>query len=224
VGISPVGGFTGTTILYVPSYDSVNPTTASTWTETNATNANNPAWTWATIPCLTGSDTPTTNNRNKNDLYDQNAQYPDKKGDICRYIGDTSSDPALKDYRMPTSYEFDYDKKGTGEWSSGGQLLNWALYNLANWGTVTSTSDTDGTSTLIQWGGQQFDDATFPASGFRASNGALSNVGKMCLYWSGSASNANSSAYYLEFGDTGAVYLASVTSRNNGFPIRCVKI
>jgi hypothetical protein len=238
VGISPVGAWSvsgaNATPLYVSVYMSSSQT-AMWLPPTNMSTAVGGSYpgfggsaTWESIPSLfgviiSGSDS----DRGKPYLYNYSADkssYSVMKGDICRYISDTDSDPALQGYRMPTSYEFDYSHSGGGTWAAN---PDWKQYNSTSWGSVTTTTDHTGRSTSITWGGQQFG-ATFPASGGRIPSGDLYEIGLTGRYWSGSAANNEFFSYGMMFLDagtniTGDLFLAQADTRYFALPVRCIK-
>jgi hypothetical protein len=266
VGISPaqVGGsdaFSGSTPLYIPVVH------ASTWkaTDGNSTGSdtdidvsvrhNYTVWSEASyiddtegdIPYMDPSQGGIGTDRSNTWLIDAERNnfetYKGLRGDICQYIGATTTDVNLKGYRMPASYEY-----GTHD------VTSWGTPNANGWQKHTNdfTTETNGAGypngradLLSNVESANFDpsenshaantvvfgsainttmgDAVFPASGLRGvSDGALRSVGLVGMYWSGTTYTNDKHQYNLEFTDA-HVKADDYSRRSYGFPVRCVK-
>jgi hypothetical protein len=230
VGISPALNATGEseyaktyfdaeqTVIYVPTYTSGPPASAS-WLA--PTTADDQGWAdWASIPYV--GTTPlyfgsaaayylTENERNTPTYWSA------KTGDICRFISENNFGPNGDKYRMPTGYEcgakgyYDYDD--ADGWTYTG-----------TWANEISSGNDEGTyplDTRIANNGH-----IFPASGRRrggADDGQLENVGYGGANWSGSiAGGMTDASEWLSF----SAYTVSAGGALNhdwAIPIRCVQ-
>lgn len=192
-GISPVGDFLTSTVIYPPLGG----------TTTMAT--------WGAIPYLTvtlaGSNPPAGKSReDRAHLYEM-TDGPTGVGDICKYLTDKGWAPAGKKWRMPTSSEF-YPASGA--------------YTMAGtFGNVTSTQTNGSFSFSMGYNKADIGAPFFPAAGYRnLGTGILINTGSNACYWSSSSIDA--SGYFISFGNNNAVNPGQSIVRGLGFSVRCV--
>ncbi|MFT4221602.1 BACON domain-containing protein, partial [Dysgonomonas sp.] len=196
-GISPVGIYLPTTILYPPSGGSTTVLTAGLSV-------------WADIPRSANSVTsnPPVGKTDKDRAFLYEITDGTGVGDICRHLTEKGWAPGspTKKWRMPTSQEF-YETSS---------------YTIVTPFTTTVSTKDDG-SHLFNMGynktgiGSPF----FPAGGYRDySGGTLTQIGTNGAYWSSSANSTNS--YYLVFGQNYNINLDPGVTRQLGFSIRCV--
>jgi hypothetical protein len=228
------GPATSTATLYIPTYDSGNEL-ASTW---HSGPAGTEIGTWLDIPNMTppNNDLPTTaylyNNSNP-------ASYAGKRGDICRYLGDTGAGP--KGYRMPKGSEFNLEGLTPNlphPWPNGGTQTN--EYTGSCWekvgsftelcaGGIWTGGNADGTTSISSYLTQNWSSGsrvTFPAVGCRLPNGMGKVNGELVLingqvtYFTGSPRNSTS-AYGI---DGNHVYIGFFSIYfPEATPVRCIK-
>lgn len=197
-GISPMGVYSPTTIIYPPSGGS-----------TSALNTGLSLWTNIVPPANSVTSTPPSGKTQKDRafLYEI-TDATNGVGDICRHLTEKGWAPGspTKRWRMPTSQEF----------------YEISSYTIVTPFTATVPTKDDG-SHIFNMGynktgiGSPF----FPAAGYRDySGGPLTQVGTNGAYWSSSADGTNS--YYLVFGLNNSINLDPGVIRQLGFTIRCV--
>jgi uncharacterized protein (TIGR02145 family) len=219
VGISPAltsdngteagtkkNSWTGYEMIYVPKYDS----SSSTWDWDDEKTATAAGYTgtgttgYSKIPYESADDLST--GADVNSLND--TQWAAKKGDICRFLGETN--PNLAGYRMPRAEEF-------------GASTDWTRNTAADWNVNLALGKDDGTSDLTGKGYATWNatGAIFPAAGYRSQSGTLNQVGEGGRFWSSSAYDATK-GYNLSFNENG-VLPSSNYNRPISLPVRCVK-
>jgi hypothetical protein len=245
VGISPVGAFSGSTDIYVPIVN--NTLSNSTWKATtgdamlNDTDFSTVTSNWTSwgentnaatdIPYMDPSRGSGIVGRDNTWLIDEERNVLDTlkgfRGDICQYIGATTTDDNLKGYRLPTSLEFGTSTDtswGANGWTKG-------IFSDVN----NSAGYADGTADMLTAGKNGGSNAVYgsainssmggvvvPASGYRNSDGGpLTNMGYSGIYWSGSA-YSTTSGYHLGFNNE-RINAASTYRRSRALPLRCVK-
>jgi len=174
---------------------------------------NKPAWTWTTIPYITtGTGTDRTVHHVQTEHTATNiAAF---KGDICTLINSA--------WRLPVSQEFGGVGTNNYAWGTGPtQALAQGWSNNGGAFAAETTATAGGTDTNLSSAAIYRDQIYFPASGYRnGTSGALSGVGQLGYYWSGSVNST--SGYYLAFGSS-AVGPGNRSSRQLGLTVRCVK-
>jgi hypothetical protein len=241
VGISPArvgasNNFTNSVLLYVPNYNAGDKE-QSTWTFSTPT----PYSAWNSfsegyvandtveIPYMDGRAefSGALFGRTSTFVIDAErntpAVYAGLRGDICQYLGKTI--PSLNGYRLPTSLEF--GTTNGGSW--GNRQDGWEKEDDYTHVTNTSLGNPEGTSPLLNIYGKSghaknthTGDVIFPISGNRsAEKGALSNVGNLGRYATGSIASA-AMVHILSFDKNGITFNAS-TNRGIAVPVRCVK-
>jgi hypothetical protein len=230
IGISPSGNFSGTTTIFVPVVN----TTDLTLSTFSATTATSKSWaSWSDIPYMDSSRGGTPGrgstwlmDEEQNDL----ATITGSRGDICQYIGTTTTGDNQKGYRLPTAYEFGTYSTAWGNnregWKSGGTPTQ-----------ISSTNNSGTTDIITAYGGlygknESMDDVVFPASGGRDNDGTLTdrftngdNLGTMGTsgnYWTGSPHQYDDACYKMFF-NSGSVYTSEISLRDSANPVRCVK-
>jgi hypothetical protein len=230
VGISATSEtYSSAIAIYVPDYNSGAPE-SSAWRKSTPAAEGKWGGIWATggttyvTPSVVGTQ-PSQNTYLMDPAQNTDAMYNDHLGDICQYIGKTTTDPNLKGYRMAIIGEL---LGGGGYFTDGtANALGWYLgRNEANtlpavFAVPTFSTIDDGTSIFnydARVGFATYKGAIFPAGGYRDSY--PSEVGSKGISWSGSVHD-DISAWYIGF-------VASEIYRNNnplskGFPVRCIK-
>jgi hypothetical protein len=165
-GVSPVGSWDGTQMLYTPSGTSGTATSLgfTTWAS------------WSQITSIPVASDPT-----RAYLYEITGGSNAALGDICKHISDMGWEPGGKKWRMPTSAEFDvaadYTNSGT---SAAVTPVSQAGLDRISFGTTK----TNGIGTPF-----------LPGSGCREpSTGVLYTVGSGLNYWT-SAPYTGSAGY-----------------------------
>ncbi|MDR2682544.1 MAG: fibrobacter succinogenes major paralogous domain-containing protein, partial [Dysgonamonadaceae bacterium] len=202
------GNWSGSTIHYVPTYDSAHPEN-STWDALPAATAF-PSTAWADLPHV--NDVVTISDPASSYL-SSHADYAGWKGDICKYLSDTGAGPA--NYRMPTGEEFSIDS-------------SWPIYGTTGaWNEISNSTNAAGT-TLIDRGRTNAGGAAFPVSGYRQyQSGSSTRQGMSGEYWSGSIYNYRNgvygSAHALQFFNNSVA--PTYTNLNTcAVSVRCIKI
>jgi hypothetical protein len=164
------------------------------------------------------------------DFFENYSDYPNKIGDICRYLG--AIYPDLAGYRMPTARELMMGvRKGTEEpplpsesqyWQSL-DMFKWATSrDPAEWPNLTPTiTDPSGKAT-VEDGLIFYDYAFFPSSGGREDG---HYIGKSLLYWSSSPmANASNYAFMFVYTSNGSVFHMgwNTLPRRYGYSVRCI--
>lgn len=192
-GISPLGSYSTSTILYPPA--------GSTTT----------GLAWSSIPrfgdIIVTSNPPSGKTEKDRAHFYEITNGTTGIGDICKYLTDKGWTPAGKKWRMPTSQEFD---SATGAYTIVGSF------------TQVTSNQADG-SYLITSGYNKADTGTpfISASGYRdLTTGNLINVGNNGGYWMSSPSSLATS-YSLTFG-SGNFINNLAQPRALGFSVRCV--
>jgi hypothetical protein len=140
---------------------------------------------------------------------------------------------------MPTSNEFKGSGNGAYSWGADSETLGWYIGKKTD-GSNSSFQDITYSITTLADGRYEFtgyktngdnsgyanyySDAIFPAAGHRSNgtNGPLHNIG-VYGYCRSSSPNGNAAeAYILCFSQSG-VYPGTSSSRQDGFPVRCIK-
>lgn len=191
-GISPVGNYDLTTLLYPPGFSTATGGTA--WTAIPRV----PDGTINSVPPLGKTE------RDRGYLYELDPATG--TGDICKYITEQAGGTLHgKRWRMPTSMEFE----SATSYSKNDSFTN-----------VVSTAD-DGTFAISQgYTKIEIGLPFFRAGGGRSeSDGALLVVGKFGLYWS--ASPSNTQGYSLSFQST-QMLPGFQYNRGRGYSVRCV--
>ena len=204
IGISPEIGFSPA-YAYVPDYNSGDPQ-SSTWN-----NVANPSWTnilyygYNTDHSYYNMDNPILTNLGV-------SYYPQYLGDICQYIGETTTNDKLRGYRMFTGREF----------MSGA----WIKTPGSSWMNVSPTAADGKTLMPASLSGHG---SKIPASGYRGhpnsdtdANMYPNYIGIEGMYWSSTFGHSNGLSFLFssEFQTNS---LASNHRRFQAFPIRCVK-
>jgi uncharacterized protein (TIGR02145 family) len=148
------------------------------------------------------------------------------KGDICRYLEYTGTAPARPaspsglHWRLPTSNEFGTTNSSI-YWNESTATNGWKRLGGSSWTASTTNNLANGQYAGIPTGGYFGATANFfPASGYRATDGALSLTGNVGFYWSGSVYDATY-GYTLNFnGNDARPYYRS--GRQFGVAVRCV--
>jgi hypothetical protein len=215
VGISPIGSATDA-IVYIPTYNSVTPS-LSTW-DGSSDISNSTFGTYDAISYVSHGTLSERSNRYVSNLSVDT--FTVRRGDICRYlelIGAAPGRPATPaglHWSLPTSAEFG---PTNAAWADA---AGWT--RTASWTGSTSTDDPSGRSEVISWGGLFGATSNlFPASGSRLTGGALSGVGNLCYYWSGSVYTTADNGRILGFNSSN-VYPDYNYLRQGGFAVRCV--
>jgi hypothetical protein len=168
--------------------------------------------------------------RTDDSLGDWFPDFPNNKGDICRYIGSLDGPSG---YRMPKSSEFEVRgnhsvESATYYWNKSprASTIDWVLGRFSS---ITSDDETgrqlfgspDNSNTgayVTNFG------SIFPASGHRGGDGKIEQVGSVGTYFSSSAYNETPAellnAYRIFFSNSG-VHLSPIHRRYT-FPVRCV--
>jgi hypothetical protein len=216
VGISAEVGLwnASSTILYVPTYDAVNPK-LSEWS--NTIKASSKGWDWTTLPAVTPSGG-ATNFYLYNYNISNTGAYANFTGDICQYIGETGAGPA--GYRLPNSSEL-------------GVAGNWSVYKTTNFADKTSTwtgKDPGGTAILdtdyLYF--TAIPDVKLPPSGVRVGVAGMNALGQLAFvgvygaYWTGSTTGDSQNRITTLYLGTSGMLTTPATSQG-GLPVRCFK-
>jgi hypothetical protein len=241
VGISTTQAFSGTSDIYVPivkeslststwkatkgnamQYDNTFPTVTSNWTSWGDNITNYPT----DLPYMDPSRGGSSTDRGNTWAIDANVYdvYKGFRGDICQYIGATTSDSNLKGYRLPTSYEFGLG--GYFGWTGGGTSSDSWIKGSNSFpaatGNAEGTTNITGTPPTKSYAkNTSMDNVIFPASGYLRGDVEVDLVGTQAYYWSGS-SNGTLSSWFMSF-SIDFVRPANALTRNYGFSVRCVK-
>jgi hypothetical protein len=164
--------------------------------------------------------------RTEDNLGDWFPDFPDNKGDICRYIGERGGPSG---YRMPKSSEFEVG----GDHSVVRVTYSWTAAATIGWvnGGFPSTEVISNDATGRQLFGYPNSStggyatnagSTFPASGSRVHNltARALQVGTIAIYYSSSA-NDEMFAHYIYMTYIG-VYIDDLFIRNIACPVRCL--
>jgi hypothetical protein len=219
--------------IYLPTYDAGSPTSSS-WEETYA-NVSPRNWgdRWAMPYEDVWLDWGNAS-RTRMDLYNMaDTEYSAYKGDICRYIGETTTDPALKGYRMPRSIEFggpdDYEVMEVwSPWAEAGALGWFIGRNESNTANArfneiphTTTLRPDGQSALDYNSGAGF--AIYQGAIFTATQDPpTGQIGLGGGYWSGSNYYAGR-MYSMSFTAARIVMAFSDYPGDQILSVRCIK-
>jgi hypothetical protein len=186
--------------LYIPYYDSTTPensvwitTMGQTWSSFLVSNSNNNPAPW----CNDDTSSPTLGGTGKDyfgimgENYSISSLYPNKVGDICRYLGHTNPGTHLVGYRLPTSEEL---LTGTPKSSPDpphemntvlpyDEIFTKVIYqgNNNTWTATSMSALNDSTGKVLVRNGDNYANHTFfPASGGRDGyrlEGKLSGIG-----------------------------------------------
>jgi hypothetical protein len=233
VGVSPAqvngqdDGVNNFIPVYKPTYNSDAPT-SSTWAMTSSL--------YTDIFYLDMSTSHVESDYGRHNTYvidaaqNTDARYTDLLGDICQYLGKTQ--PALNDYRLPTSYEF--GPATVSSWTTETANADGWQKGTGSFSKNTAAGKADGTANLLVASGNNgntvygsginktMNDVVFPASGNRYyTTGMLDNVGLRGYYWSSSAFSLQLG--YMLYLFESDVYQKEATYSSFAFPIRCVK-
>jgi hypothetical protein len=234
VGISPVGDWGATTVLYTPT--GINGAYEATTADAYA------AGDWTLIANAAGDRDFADGQQPISGVDDLRlsgyvtylntvpAELAAFKGDICAYL---SGRPGIPEgyWRLPTSAEFEY-----GTYDPLDPFVSPGAYAIE--GSVDNKGDSDPSNDEFQWTGASTEiDGTyaitngyrltyapgkttfFPASGYRG-NGASFVLGLYGNAWSSSPDAAN--GRYMRF-YANSVSPAATNPRSSGRPVRCVK-
>jgi hypothetical protein len=232
VGVSPAeywdtSGTNSTATVYVPTYQSGNPT-ASTW---RSGPAGVEVGNWASIPYIIPTNTSETY------LHENStpAFYGGMKGDICRYIGETGAGP--RGYRIPKRSDFEpegpYPYTLFWDGRDGPVPSYWAIPFSVFPDYYATGYAADGTTSIyshvfFRWPSGV--NVAFPASGLRLyasygggtwppDRGVWSSEG---FYWTTSAYDLNVALRKALYFQSSYVSLYDGWT-DYGFPIRCIK-
>jgi len=200
-----------TYVTYTPTYDSTTPTN-STWTQG--------ATTWGVFYLTdAGSNYGLTNTFLNDAVQNTDANYVAYKGDICQYLSKTGA--VSGSWRMPTAKEYNSEGSADNTYVSWTTATTWASFG--NFSDQTGSVNAQGTFSLSGGGTYTVNgsSSSFPASGFRFTDGTLSHVGQGGHFWSSSASSSTN-GYYLVFFSSN-VCPAFSNGRQHGFAVRCVQ-
>jgi hypothetical protein len=242
VGVSPVGNFSNTTPIYIPSY---NPSeaTLSTWRSPDIS----PYSTWTTdyadaappatdIPYMHAKDYARSwqTTYGVDNMYvmepaqNTDLMWQGLRGDICQYIGATTTDNNLKGYRMPKASEF-------------GSVNDWVKVDDANY--LATVGYDDGTADFLDASkntanmvfgyavNQAIGKLVFPPGGCRYFNGgSVLYVGERGYVIGGSAGDGNLGFgcgmglyYWLEYKNTYIWISTGPGGQHYANPVRCVQ-
>ncbi len=211
VGVS----LSNTIVIYTPTYNFTSPT-ISTWANATGTvdDFNNIAYFTDSI-----TDVSQTNTFLNDAAQNTDSNYVKYRGDICQYLSKTQ--PSLGSWRMPTAKEFNAAGLADGafvSWTTS--TTPWAEFSTFD--DQTNNVDTKGTFLMPSGGTYTVNGAStsFPASGYRHTDGTLGRVGQFGLYWSSSPYSTDS---YVLYFNLSKVYPAVNSDRKNGFEVRCVQ-
>jgi hypothetical protein len=214
---------------YAPTYNATEPEN-STWAKLTT------ALGWDQIPSFYNISFTVGGERADSFADKTTTEYPNQRGDICRYLGHTN--PALAGYRMPTLVEllyggydsFNYTRYVSEDWEISppvgnrwtrmGDASAWAGDAWAGVGWVDSPHGTYQVPVGAYFGLA----AMLPASGKRASDGLLRNVANLGHYWSSSAKIDGGDRINYAFSilmSSGGVQIANDV-RQNAHSVRCV--
>jgi hypothetical protein len=212
-------------VLYVPSYTSAN---VHSWSIGHEE--------WEDIlPTLEGETF--AEYGETADSFESYSDYPNKKGDICRYL--TATKAVSGSWRMPTLSELVkgdnsgnfinsntdpnadlgiYNEDAMGEWRKG----KWMRIGGSSWPDLTTTNASpDGTYSFPAIGANYSGYAGFPPpGGRRAADGRMFHFGGIGIYWSSSASSATGFADHYDFGTNGIRRFND--NRGCAYPVRCL--
>jgi len=192
-GISPLGNWSGTTILYPPGGGSG---TAISYGYT----------TWNSAPHIPDDSIPGSNSPERHYLGEIH-NPASGIGDICKYLTDQGWAPA-GNWRMPTSNEFE-TQANYSAWTAG---VN-AAANAQGTAAFASGRTKNDTSTSTT--------PFYPAAGVRIfADGTLANVGTYGYYRSATVYGIN--AWGLVFSNT-VMATRNSNNRTYGFSVRCVR-
>jgi hypothetical protein len=141
--------------------------------------------------------------------------YGSYKGDICKYLSDTKSanDSGLsRDWIMPVKEMFDEGVYDNNTWS-----------NASFSGGITEDGTDITEDALLGYIYNLTEPVIFPATGGRATNGDLGQVGSMAIYWSSTGFYESDNAYGLTFGSYGDTVNYEGGGRQRGVSVRCVR-
>ena len=161
------------------------------------------------------------------------------KGDICRYISDMGW--VSGKWRMPTTSEIITLLSETpGEYSYIGRVLGTWNYTDRITGTGQGRKygyATVGSVRVVGKGVTGYELASnslpnpgpakvvFPAGGYRISaSGGLIAVGYYANYWASTPGNGSGVAYELDYNSTSNYHSYNMSTRANGFSVRCVQV
>jgi hypothetical protein len=194
-------------VTYTPTYNSGNPTTSS-W------NTGSTSYTSIAYISVEGSNYGQNNTFLNDAARNTDLNYVACKGDICQYLSKTQ--PSLGSWRMPTDSEFDSTNFGSATPTNLGPWSWWET-------SASQSTNPDGQSSMRFGVAHTIGSATtsYPASGYRITNGTLDAVGRGGDYWSSSASSSTN-GFYLAF-NSSYVIPAYSNNRQFGFVVRCVQ-
>jgi hypothetical protein len=227
VGISPKDAWgDASTVLYVPK------TNKAGWYTTFAStvsggNSHAAQWTGTTYAAIPREDTsPPTGGPNNNwlaaDAQNQSDDWNACKGDICRYISENGYGPSgNRTYRLPSIRELGYLASGGSTWN-GANNSGWTRVDdvSSHWNANNYLNTAEGTFVGINTGANYSTNNFFPASGFRSSEGVLSDTYHAGVYKSGSVLSSTS-GYPMKF-LFDAIRFSISEARENGSSVRCV--
>jgi hypothetical protein len=223
VGISPVGDFESSTVIFVPTGTGTGASWVQTgWEQTTAGAKGWTAWGSTVVGNAAGSDEipyfdgeyaqsdityVRSNNFVSDDAQNTPATYSDYRGDICRFISDD-------EYRLPRSEEFGpTSNNGWGKAYDFSEQTTTAVNGTANLITMVPSKAYARNKTM--------DGVYFPASGYRdQGDGRLHFVGTTGFAWSSSA-RSKIDGHYLYF-NTNTIGTAASNFRSMAIPVRCV--
>lgn len=213
VGVS----LSDTYVTYTPIYNSSNPT-ESLWTSATGTSSDFTSIAYFTYNVADGGQANTFLN---DAAQNADVNYVAYKGDICQYLSKTQ--PSLGSWRMPTAKE--YNAGGVADntdilWSTS--TIPWAYFG--SFDDQTNDVNAQGTFALSSVGIYTVNgsSSSYPASGYRKTDGTLLRVGQFGLYWSSSTDTGSTNGYVLYF-NSSHVYPAVVSNREYGYLVRCVQ-
>lgn len=226
-GASNGNGFSTTTQgVYEPTYNSTP--TSSTWAKNASHSYTTAGWPVIAsgvaengainIPYFDGSAAFNTSENSLSGNYAIQAaqntpeRYAARRGDICQYIGATTTDNSLKGYRLPTASEF--GQVDDNPWNKDG----WVSSNSAS----GNSGSFEGQGNVRFRAQNTIMDVVLPATGCRwAPGGVMYSLFDGGHYWTGSA-DGSLKAYYTSFS---AMHLSISysQSRDFAFSIRCIK-
>ena len=220
IGISSNGDIgssydSSSVLLYIPSYVSNSPLSSS-WTGT--TTGSSMAWT--DILYMDGGSSTDQTSTYLNDATQNTADYYKAyKGDICQYLSKTGA--VSGSWRMPTVKEFNTTNTPTNTdagWRTT-DTTSWVQYGTSG----TSSSIANGQFSISFGATYTYNGSgtSFPASGYRYTDGMLYGVGQGGCYWSSSVGSATN-GFYLRFYSSFVVPARS-NNRQNAFAVRCVQ-
>jgi hypothetical protein len=233
VGISPVGDFDGSTVVYIPDNSQ-----ATKWRASTAGGEGYEEWKRVPanlspdkeqIPYMDNENYP-AGNFDRSDSYvidafqgDPALMYPELRGDICQYLSKTGAVSGSDVYRLPTSTEFgtEFEVWDASNPIAGGWKVGGTESDAVGMGSDPGTYDMIAGGFLYSWN-STMGNVTLSSSGFRdCDTGILEFRGYRGSYWSGSAAS-NTRAYHLYFSVI-SMRPTVDAERSYGFSVRCVK-